>query len=259
MKKYFVISDSHSFFTETEKALINAGFDIKNSEHILITCGDMFDRGLESKQMLNFLYSLFKLNRLISIKGNHDDLFQEMITRKDYYDYDISNGTIQTLADLQPESVSTSYAIYSFPVCCSEYDKRIDELYFNSVDFYETKNYIFVHGWIPDNEDPNIDGLYDPNWRNATRQQWHDARWKNPFKEWKLGVREPNKTIVCGHWHSSWAWSHLKHDRKEFPPKNRKNWEKSFEPFTDDGIIGLDAATSYSNLVNVLILNKDEI
>lgn len=66
--------------------------------------------------------------------------------------------------------------------------------------------------------------------------------------------RVDGKTIVCGHWHCSWGWSHIKQDRKEFPQKNQVDWKKSFEPFIDDGIIAIDACTAYSGLCNVIVI-----
>lgn len=40
-KKYFVISDPHSFYMEMKTALFKAGFRKSNKEHILIVCGDL--------------------------------------------------------------------------------------------------------------------------------------------------------------------------------------------------------------------------
>lgn len=47
------------------------------------------------------------------------------------------------------------------------------------VDYYETENYIFVHGWIPDVGD--YKDFYGIDWRNypANGRAWKDARWRN--------------------------------------------------------------------------------
>ena len=79
MKTYFVTSDIHSFYNLFHKALIEKGFDINNKDHILIICGDCFDRGNESKELLDFIYDLYKQDRLIYIKGNHEDLLEECL------------------------------------------------------------------------------------------------------------------------------------------------------------------------------------
>jgi hypothetical protein len=72
---------------------------------------------------------------------------------------------------------------------------------------------------------------------------------------WARGAKLPGKTIVCGHFHSSWGHSHLHLDRKEFPQKNRVDWQKSFEPFVDEGIIAIDACTPYTGFCNCLVLD----
>lgn len=41
MTKYFVTSDIHSFFNEFKGALENASFDVDNSDHVLVICGDV--------------------------------------------------------------------------------------------------------------------------------------------------------------------------------------------------------------------------
>jgi hypothetical protein len=77
-------------------------------------------------------------------------------------------------------------------------------------------------------------------------------KWKNSNN------RLDGKTVIVGHWHCSYGWSHIRNERKEFPQKNRKGWEKSFEPFVDDGIIAIDACTAYSGMCNVIVIEEDE-
>ena len=55
MKKYFVTSDIHGFYNEFISALDRSGFNIDNPDHILIICGDIFDRGSETLDVFNFL------------------------------------------------------------------------------------------------------------------------------------------------------------------------------------------------------------
>ena len=99
MKKYFITSDIHSFYTLWMNALKEAGFELDNNEHILIIVGDLFDRGKEAKELLDFLTN-FDKERLILIKGNHEDLFMEMIYQG-HEDYrHIINGTYRTYYDL---------------------------------------------------------------------------------------------------------------------------------------------------------------
>ena len=90
MKKLFVVSDVHSFYTQLIKVLNEKGFDKNNPEHWFVSCGDLLDRGPESQQCLKFVNSL---ERKILIRGNHEDLMEEAINRGVFYSQDMSNGT----------------------------------------------------------------------------------------------------------------------------------------------------------------------
>ena len=70
--KYYVSSDIHGFFDEWVKALEEKGFDIKNPEHKIIVCGDLFDRGFQAKELQAFILELLKKDKVVLIKGNHD-------------------------------------------------------------------------------------------------------------------------------------------------------------------------------------------
>ena len=74
-KKFFVIADVHSFYDEMKQALDTAGFDINNPEHVLISCGDVLDRGPKSIDVLEFLMSVPK-ERRVFVRGNHEDLLE---------------------------------------------------------------------------------------------------------------------------------------------------------------------------------------
>ena len=74
MKKYFAISDMHSFYEPMIKALSDKGFDIDNPDHFVIVCGDAFDRGDDTVKVFEFLKDLKAKDRLVYIMGNHEDL-----------------------------------------------------------------------------------------------------------------------------------------------------------------------------------------
>ena len=54
MNKYFVVSDVHGFYDEMIKALNEAGWDKNNPNHYIISCGDVFDRGTQPKEVMKF-------------------------------------------------------------------------------------------------------------------------------------------------------------------------------------------------------------
>lgn len=77
--KYFVSSDIHGFFDEWQNALKEKGFDLNNPEHKIILCGDLFDRGSQPKEIIDFV--LKHKVKVILIRGNHEDLMEQMIER----------------------------------------------------------------------------------------------------------------------------------------------------------------------------------
>ena len=95
-KKYFCASDVHSFYTEWELALSAAGFDKTNPDHIIIVCGDLFDRGPESRSCYEFMTTMLDQNRAIYVRGNHEDLIldalYEVARHKHIGRHHISNG-----------------------------------------------------------------------------------------------------------------------------------------------------------------------
>lgn len=99
--KYFVSADIHGFFDEWMSALKEKEFDMNNPKHKLIVCGDLFDRGRQPKEIIDFVLS--HKDRIILIKGNHEDLMEEMIARGKNNFADLSNGTAQTIVDLCSE------------------------------------------------------------------------------------------------------------------------------------------------------------
>lgn len=86
------------------------------------------------------------------------------------------------------------------------------------VNYYELDKYILVHSWIPCATKPTF-GRYDyppeeigyrEDWKNATQTEWNDATWGCPWDKAKRGWNKTGKTIICGHWHSSDFFKHLK-------------------------------------------------
>lgn len=106
MKKYFVVSDVHSFYDKLMPALIEAGFDINNSEHIIISCGDCCDRGGSPRECLEFMLNLYDNGRAILVRGNHEDLMEQAIARHYFQSHDYRNGTASTAELLTDCSLS---------------------------------------------------------------------------------------------------------------------------------------------------------
>ena len=255
-KKIFVMSDVHSFYKEMREALDREGFDIDNPNHIIVICGDLFDRGPDAVALFEFVKEMAEKDRLTYVCGNHEDLLfdcaNEILRGRGVSHHHISNGTFDTICQF---TGMNKYDLCFGPLDKVEYEKKMmpvfDFINYNAVDYAEAGDYIFVHGWIPC--DPVLGKVAD-DWDQSTAD-WEGARWINGMAAWAKGAKIPGRTIVCGHFHSSWGHSHLHLDRKEFPQKNREDWQKSFEPFVDEGIIAIDACTAYTGVVNCLVLD----
>lgn len=263
MKKYFVVTDVHSFYSCMIEALEDKGFDINNPDHIFISCGDLLDRGPDPLECLKFVNSLPK-QRKILIRGNHEDLLEECIARKEFQSHDYHNGTAMTVVDLSDFLLGTTKDAEDMFLKADknpEYKKYKSSL----VDYAEVGDYIFVHGWIPcKKNDPNpyharnIKYTFDENWKNG---DWNTACWINGMDAWHQGIKIDGKTIVCGHWHCSYGNSKLHKDGPEFSNHTNPNLEcgeANFNPFIDDGIIALDACTVLTHKVNCVVLDIEE-
>ena len=237
--KYFVSADIHGFFDEWQKALKEKGFDLNNPNHKIIICGDLFDRGRQPKEIIDYI--LAHEDKIILVRGNHEDLLEDMIRENYASCVDEKNGTKQTIDDLRRIlNLNDKYSML-------EVSQKANLQYVvdKCVNYYETEHYIFVHAFIPLSDDWE----YDKYWRYASANRWKEARWINPVVLYKKNVYDPEKTIVCGHWHCSALWHEVDSNKyDEFGPK------ANFEPFISEHMIAIDACTSYSKKVNVVII-----
>ena len=252
MIKLFVFSDIHSYYSIFMKALNEAGFDIDNKDHVLVSLGDLCDRGKESKEVLDFINSMDEKRKILII-GNHEMLMEDCINRGSYTSYDKHNKTNLTIQQLTGRHDRS--AIYAMRNNSYWRNYKKDWRW-----YFELDKYIFVHGYIPcgtyNKYGEQMEVFYDDDWRNASKAEWIGASWANGMNLWRLGIKEENKTIVCGHYHTSWGHYHLHKDGKEFM-ENEGDYAR-FDPFVDDGIIAIDACTAYTNKVNILVLEIEE-
>lgn len=229
--KLYVTSDIHSAYTPMKKALDEAGFKPGNKEHLLVVCGDLFDRMDESQQVLDYMMSV--PNKVL-IFGNHEDLMTSMCRRGFPRSNDFHNGTHKTVCDLAPNTKE-------FHTACAVTMEKLNPLFDKMVDYFESEHYVFVHSTLPVGDD----------WRESHKKDWMYARWPNPFEEVALYKNLPeNKTLVFGHWHTSWMWS-----------KNGigSEWGDNacFKPYYGNGFIGIDSCVAYTGFCNVVVLEDN--
>lgn len=229
--KLYVTSDIHSAYTPMKKALDESGFDPGNKEHLLIVCGDLFDRMDESQQVLDYMMSV--PNKVL-IFGNHEDLITSMCRRGFPRSNDFHNGTHKTVCDLAPNEKE-------FHTACAVTMEKLNPLFDKMVDYFESEHYVFVHSALPVGDD----------WRESHKKDWMYARWPNPFEEATLYKNLPeNKTLVFGHWHTSWMWSRN-------GVGSERGDDACFKPYYGNGFIGIDSCVAYSKFCNVLVLEDN--
>lgn len=255
---FYVASDIHSFYEPFISALNEAGFDANNEEHWLIVCGDCFDRGPDSIKLLHFLMTL---ERKILIRGNHDLLLEACCKRGFPAWHDAGNGTKRTISDLGNYENSIS-----FEKCCQATLDKTAAYRDTLINYFETKNYIFVHSWIPTITSYDEGASkpwhqvgkyykYKEDWRKANDAEWEEAMWCNPFKMAQNGLNETGKTIVFGHWHCSYGYCLNDPDGVYDDFDDPVCWEPYIN--TQQGIIGIDRCTAHTGEVNILVLEDD--
>lgn len=284
MKKYFCVSDVHSFFWPLKEALDTAGFDLNEKDHILLVDGDLFDRGADSLAVYQFVKSLPKSRRVL-IRGNHEQLFLDLLDKDEPGEVDYSNGTLRTLLDLAGKNGDDCIDDLSFDVWWDRKQHWAQSLFKRAknsktakavakwirsdawVDCFELGDYIFEHCFIPLKslsglpmyfEYPKYAGLeIKKDWREAaTETEKLESRWGHPYLLYRKGFFDEElkngKILVCGHWNTS-----------DFYKIDEPNHVISYEIedqnpiYLSDHFIGLDACTAKSGRVNCLVLEKD--
>lgn len=261
--KFYVVSDVHGFYTQFNKALEEKGYFSDQGEKKLIILGDLFDRGKECRELQSFIVDLIDKDEVILVKGNHEDLIEELVDNLEMYtDYGIytthhyRNGTMNTICDLLGISI---YDLMLYPdmvrnkMRCTPYFKRIIP---SMIDYFETEKYIFVHGWIPCKKDSKYHASkYKKidDWRESDEEMWKESRWSNGMEAAHQGVIEEGKTILCGHWHASYGHSVYEGKGEEFGENS------DFTPYYGDGIIAIDGCTAYSKTVNVVVIEDEYV
>lgn len=271
MIKYFCVSDIHSFYQPLIDALNSKGFELDNKAHKIILCGDAFDRGDDTIKVFEFLKKLKEQNRLIYIMGNHEELLFDCYADicKGYTpgSHHFHNGTVKTISMICGE-VNDYHVYWPKEDAIRNVMEKTQEIRAfireNCVDYFTLGNKIFVHSWIPLKYESEVHPLWNANPNNLSledariyNENWSAARWGNPFLQWKQKLYPKDKCIVFGHFHTSYGHSRIDMKCKEWPQKNKKDWEDAFKPWIKENAVGLDACVAYSGFINCLVFDEN--
>lgn len=245
--RYYVTADVHGYYSILRQALVTSGFFEDTEPHKLVILGDLMDRGAEANEVQKFVLQMMEKDQIILIRGNHEDLFVALATEDcgRAYRHHISNGTFDTAIQLTGfDTTMAGIRNYDFAEAAQRtpYYRQIIPSMLN---YYESEHYIFVHGWIPSTYSGGNLAPYTA-WRRAGIAEWEDARWINGIDAAQTCPEE--KTILCGHWHTSYGHARYEKKGSEFDS------DADFSPYYGPGIIALDACTAYSGKINVIVL-----
>jgi len=236
--KYFCVSDIHGHYDVLVRDLEKSGWDPNNIGHKLIVIGDMVDRGPQNKEVLEFLYKLYKKNKAIIIMGNHDMFLLDFLNgnfAKTSFNF-LYNGHLETIQQLLGHTPNT--------LCKFEEDQQellnkypyLHEFLSSLLGFYEIGKYIFVHGGV---------NATLPDWRIDTMKNftWNSQATMTPV---------PKKMVVCGH----------KQNVSLRAPNNYKEYLQYPDIYPDmfkilylKGSIHIDGSVVATKKINVLVLN----
>ena len=249
--KSFVVSDVHDHFDLMMTALEGCGFDINNGEHRLILCGDAFYSGPQPGELFLFLRSLWERGRLILIYGNHDvELLDNLTARK------FTRPANRKCAELTVRHLTGREGLSDgelFDECL-----RLgftDFLRDVPVWYYESAGYVFTHGFIP-----TVKKSYRPDWREASEREWRTAasRGDAMLLAMRHGVREPGKTVVCGHYSAARCYLMRSATPEDWEAKIYKDVSgvpaHGFLPFFGDGFIVIDQSVKKTGFINCLVI-----
>lgn len=259
-EKIYVVSDIHGHYTELVRDLKEKGYDENNESHLLIVCGDIFDRGNENLEVYKYLKALSDNEKAIVIAGNHNKFLVEYLdgTCVSPFNY-MKNGTNETLADfLHETSPFETWCLFNektptfgtFATWLEIARKEINEEYPELLSwlkklprYYETEKYIFAHASLD---------LKSENWRKPHCFKWDLTGWDAlDFDDGNFILKNNNtgKNIVVGHFDTG----HLREIHK-LGDYNDHSILK-----TNDNKIFIDGCVALTKKFNVYVIENEKI
>lgn len=253
--KYFVFSDVHGESEALQTSLKEAGYDKYNPRHILVSLGDNFDRGPDSKGVCNIL---FHRQDTVLVKGNHEGFLEEMLEKGiegEFVLFNIlHNGLDKTLESFSNCSIERVVSAADFNAmidiakdnvrhyCSKGLLQKIKDMPL----YYETKNYIFVHaGFEP-----------DMPWQTSSQDV---MLWDIEYSH--IPIRSTNKTVVIGHNHAFRVRNRAKEDGYRESPVGLP-WTGNTDenaPVRIGNKIAIDPCSNLTHKVNVLVIEDEPL
>ena len=154
MERIFAVGDIHGCFDKLVSLMERIDIDLE--KETLIFIGDYIDRGPGSKEVVDYLIDLGRReSRVVFLKGNHELMLQEYLSGADRLSF-LYNGGGETLASYM-KSDDQHDESNLIPPTHLEFFKNL-RLY------YETDDYIFVHGGLKPSISLEAQDAWDMLW-----------------------------------------------------------------------------------------------
>lgn len=218
--KIFALSDIHGCYDEMMGLYKQLPIDPEVDQ--LVICGDVIDRGPDTKKVIQQLIDWKELYpHWQFLSGNHEDLMLDalMYGGRTYNSYDLwfTQGGKQTFESYVPDDLS-------------DYEKQLievkDAILQEHLEFlaalptyYESEDYYFVHGGLIPGEKPEDSSRYDMIW---VREGFIESDY-----DW-------GKKVIFGHTADGRG--------KYYNPDNAWGKQQAFMPIVMKNKIGIDTA-----------------
>lgn len=201
MSYIYAMSDIHGHLGVFKEALKNVDFTTKGNKLILL--GDYIDGGKQSYETLCFIQELSKSypNQVIALRGNHEEMFLEQLSNKNYVFYTDSYNEMQnylTKDELSNINNKINGSLTMSANITAIYKEMIALIKLKHKDlltwlkalpyYYTTENQIFVHA--------GVDEEAGRDWKWGTSDE--EFVWKYPPTLGKF-----YKDIISGHTYTS--------------------------------------------------------
>jgi serine/threonine protein phosphatase 1 len=186
MSRTIAIGDIHGHLSALDALLAAVR---PRRDDLIITLGDVIDRGPDSVGVIERLLQLHRTVRIVSLVGNHEEMMMAARDSSSALGMWVLCGGKATL-----DSYHRAYATrrYNASDMCETLDRPLNRipdrhwefLEYSCVNFFETRTHIFVHA--------NVDAE-----RDLRRTPLETIRWKKFFPP--PPAHCSGKTVVCGH------------------------------------------------------------
>ena len=140
MERIFAVGDIHGCFDKLISLMDTIYIDPK--QDTLLFMGDYIDRGPDSKEVVDYMIDLGRReSRVVFLKGNHEFMLDNYLNRSDILTFMYNGGQATLDSYMRNGDQSGSDLI---PLAHLEF---FDHL----LPYYETDDYIFVHGGLKPN------------------------------------------------------------------------------------------------------------